>query len=514
MVKQAISQFELIEFLTSANAFEGHIPERIDTALSHVFLAGPYAYKLKRAIKLDFVDYSTVEKRREFCQRELQANANWPSSLYIGIVPITFSDGVFTIDGSGKPVDWLVKMRRLDKNDRLDKALELGTVSRNDIFHFADDLAHQHQRAAPQFEFGGAKAIDEIVQQITRFLERTFLGNKDGEHLSVLLGSRAKTLSPLLDARFTEGCFRLCHGDLHLQNICRWDGRLTGFDALEFDDHLRTIDVLYDLAFPIMDLIQYGHLKQANQMLSRYLAQSDDYQSLAVLDLYLSLRASVRGLAAALAENLERAEQYISLAIEFLLRKPDPRLVVLGGRSGTGKTSQAELLAPHLGQLPGAIVLRSDVDRKIRLRHAPEERLQKDAYSTDLSAAIYATLYRQAERCIDAGYACIINASFLNKNERAHMSEHFASSNIHPNCLWLTAPADTLRQRLSERGSDASDATIDVIEQQLAMKDPEDWRRIDVSASLAQSADAILGAVEQMQISSFSSHTFNPAHDA
>ncbi len=288
-------------------------------------------------------------------------------------------------------------------------------------------------------------------------------------------------------ARRRHGWVRRCHGDLHLRNICLFEGEPTPFDAIEFDEDLATIDVLYDLAFVLMDLIFHQRRDLANLLLNRYLSATRDYRGVRLLPVFLSLRAAVRARVMSLStqgrEARRMAARYLDLALEFLEAAGPARLIAVGGYSGVGKSTAAKGLAAALGGPCGALILRSDVVRKRLEGVAPERALAAAGYDAAAAERVYARLMKDARRAFQAGQSIILDASFLEpafRDEAAAMARRLGAP-FAP--LWLTAPRAVLADRIAARRGDASDATVGVLEAQLAQHDePSDWNHVDASA--------------------------------
>lgn len=498
----APEQAELIAFLSTPEAHDGETPQRIDTHLSHVFLGPQTVLKLKRALTLDFVDYSTPDQRRRYCERELAANAQWARSLYLDVAPVWKTPDGFQIGGDrpgDDPVDWLVRMHRFANEDRLDTRLAAGKLTVAQVERFADDLAALHDAAPISDTSSLSQNVSGLIDQVAGDMAEAGAAphwREASERWHEQARSALDTHRKLIDARGRAGRVRQVHADLHLKNICVWRDRLVGYDALEFDDALSTIDVLYDAAFPVMDFLHFKAGWAANALLNRYLARSRDYDGLPLFDLYLSLRAAVRAMANGLADQQAEADAYLDLALESLAPAPEPVLIALGGRSGTGKSTLASAIAPNLGKRPGAIILRSDVIRKVMAGQAPEAALPPSAYTPEASARVYAELVRQARSCLAAGYACILDATFLSKKSEANLAEITQDFDGEVKTLWLEAPVEVLRARVAARRGDASDAGVDVLEKQFKESEPQGWTRVDVSGS----RDETLAALRQALI--------------
>ena len=489
MTETASEQADLVTFLASPAAHGGERPERIDTHLSHVFLTKDTVLKLKRAIRLDFVDYSTPEQRRRYCEREVAANAAWASALYCGVEPVWKTSAGFQIGGSRggeAPVDWLVRMHRFADGDRLDKRLAAGRVTLADIEGFADALARQHAAAPAETGAGGSQAFAQLVEQVAGDLAEAGTSSawraQAGQWHDRAMAALGKTHA-LMDRRVREGRVRLCHGDLHLKNICYWQGELIGYDALEFDPALSTIDGLYDMAFPVMDCLRSGAGWAANALMNRYFARTGDYDGLALIPLYLSQRAAIRAMATGMAGKAEEADAYLGLALDLLEDRPAPVLIALGGRSGSGKSTLARAIAPETGPPPGAVILRSDVIRKVLAGEAPEAPLPASAYEAGMTERVYGALAEAAQTCLAAGFACILDATFLSGSAEAALAAARDDFEGRVFAVWLDAPAGVLRQRIAARGADASDADLAVLERQLDRPEPVGWTRVDVAGS-------------------------------
>jgi uncharacterized protein len=462
--------------------------DRIETHASVVFLAGPHAYKIKRAVKYPFLDFSTLEQRHAALLNELRINRRTAPQLYLEVLPITRGkDGAFhlggTKDTAGTVAEWALKMRRFPQEKLYEQLGDRQNLSRNHMRRLADVIAAFH--AAADRLLTSAHAVLSLAE-VLRDNQAAFAARPDifppdeAEALAQASDAQLAALSPLLRARARGGYVRHCHGDLHLRNIVEIDGAPVLFDALEFDDRLATIDVLYDLAFLLMDLGKRGLRSHANTVLNAYLdnvGSSGNLLGLAALPLFLSLRAAVRAKVELLrAEKIAqgKAEQakaearaYFALARKFLV-PPPPRLVAIGGLSGSGKSTIASALAPMIGAYPGAVHVRSDVERKRLFGIPPEARLPASAYTQAVSDQVYAMCRKLARLALEAGHSAIVDAVHAKPEERAAIRALAAETGAAFTGLWLDAPAETMRERVAAREGDASDATPEVVEAQLA----------------------------------------------
>jgi aminoglycoside phosphotransferase family enzyme/predicted kinase len=472
--------------------------KRIDTQGAVVLLAGDAAYKVRRAIRLPFLDYSTLEKRRAACEAEVALNHEAAPGIYLGAVPITRQGDRLTIGGAGEVVEWATQMRRFDENATLDKVAQRGDLSADLVAKLARAIHAMHERAPKRGGEAAIRSLESYLEQNeSAFAERPELFDPArAAELNRLSREALAAQRPLLLARGELGYVRRCHGDLHLRNIAAIDGAPVPFDAIEFDDAIATGDVLYDLAFAIMDLWERDLRLPANRLLNGYLSAGDEehYSGLAALPFFLSLRAAIR--AKVEAGNLSHltgeargkaragGQRYFRFALAFLEPAP-PRLVAIGGLSGTGKSALASALAPELGRAPGAVWLRSDVERKHLFGIEETTRLPDAAYSEAAKRETYARLSRKAARALKAGHSAIIDAVQARGSERQAISALAAEIATDFAGLWLEAPLDERRARVEHRVGDASDADARVAAAQRA--DPlieAGWTKLDASGDL------------------------------
>lgn len=492
--------FAFLESLTPDDA-SGLATKRIDTHANTVVLVGSKAYKVKRAVRFPFLDYSTLALRKEACEREIIYNSRFAQNLYLEAVPVTEdAEGSLALGGSGDPIEWVVVMNRFSGKDELDNLAEAGPFSDA----LADDLAAMMVAAhdnAPEREADGfiAELQSYVEQNATAFAEHPELfPPQEASHLNESGRRWLERICDLIRTRGRHGLIRLCHGDAHLRNIVLQDGEPVLFDAIEFSDAIATGDVLYDLAFLLMDLWERGQRRAANRVFNRYFDKAQreiDIDGLAALPFYLMMRAAIRAKIAASAalnqsEPAERRRQedqaraYFRHALDFLDPR-EPVLTAVGGLSGTGKTTLAYGIAPEIGRAPGARVLRTDVMRKARLGLAETEKAPAEAYTKEASDEVYAAIDRQIQSVLAAGHSAIFDAVFADEKERSHVEAVAARVEAQFCGLWLTAPEAVLKQRVSARKADASDADADVVSRQLSY-DLGDltWASVDAAGSL------------------------------
>ena len=485
-------QRDVIAFLSKPSSYGPAIGrvDVIETHVSLVFLAGDRAYKLKRAVKYPYLDFSAPEHRQRACEAELALNRRTAPTLYLEVRALGRTpDGRIGFPGNGPVIDWVVVMRRFDQSSLFDALAQTGGLSAPLMHDLAGHIADFHATAERRYDYGGAAALTLIAETNHRCLIEARHAGFSRERIDeIRVGSsqRLAAVGGLLDQRRADGKVRRCHGDLHLRNICLLDGKPTLFDCLEFSDALASIDVLYDLAFLLMDLEHRGLTDFSHIVLNRYLDLADEDDGLPAMPLFLSLRAVIRAHVTATAmdqsaqpESKQKmaaeSRSYLDLAARLLRPRPC-RLVAIGGLSGSGKSTLAAGLAPGMG----ARVLRSDVIRKRLFGVAPETRLPANAYTREMSCRVYETLRQKAAAALAAGYSVIVDAVSLKPEERQSFGAIAKAAVVPFSGLWLAAPASTMEARLRGRRHDASDASPEVLTRQLRQDvGPIDWDIID-----------------------------------
>ncbi|WP_291865764.1 AAA family ATPase, partial [Bradyrhizobium sp.] len=394
---------------------------RIDTHAASVFLEGDRALKIKRSVRFPYLDYSTLEKRKAACDEEVRINRQFAPEIYRRVVPITKSDdGSLAVDGHGTPVEFAVEMVRFDERQTIDHLAEAGPLDSALVSAIADAVAASHSVAPRAPAERWVASIPSIIEgNTTAFQAASYFSASDIDDLREASLAAFSRVHGLLKRRGEQGCVRRCHGDLHLANIVLIEGKPVLFDAIEFDPDIATVDVIYDLAFPVMDFIRYDRHAAANTLLNRYVGvtASNTLDALAALPLFMSLRSAIRAnvlLARPLGNHdgagiLQSAQSYFELA-RLMIRPPPPTLVAIGGLSGTGKSVLARAIAPDFAPVPGAIVLRSDVLRK-QLFHVNEtDRLPRSAYRPETARQIYEILIQRAASILAQGHSVVVDA--------------------------------------------------------------------------------------------------------
>ncbi len=505
---QIADQSEVEDFLSSPAAYglsEGNV-ERIDTHAAIVFLAGDYAYKIKRAVRYPYLDFSTLEKRREACLHEVELNRRTAPGLYLGVIGIRRDTsgklylGAADLSGAtGLPVEYAVMMKRFDREAELDRMASRSGLSDDLVNDLACVIAAFHKAAAPHLRgFDHATGFAQILRDNDLAFDeyQAYFPRADSQALTRKSLAMIEANAELFAARQEFGRVRHCHGDLHLANIVMIDAKPVLFDAIEFDDRIAIVDVLYDLAFLLMDLWQDGRKREANILFNRYLAETRDFTGLPLLPLFLSARASIRAKVSAAQGRIDEAQTYFRWAVRFL-EPADPACVAVGGLSGSGKTSLARELAPFIGAAPGAVHLRSDAIRKEVSGVDETERLPQSAYSGQVTEWVYSLMLGRTCEVLGRGHSVIVDAVFSKPAEREALEATARELSVAPQGFWLTAPTDLLKDRVAARRHDASDATPAIVEQQMSYDLGDiSWRHVGSSIALEDLTAQVLRLID------------------
>ncbi len=469
--------------------------EVIETHISSVLLAGEYAYKIKKPVNLGFVDFSSLQRRRHFCEEEIRLNRRGAPSLYLDAVPVRGSLSAPHLgDRPGPIIEYAVRMRRFAAEARLDQVARAGLLSRTHVDRLAASVAAYQEvcNGAPlDSAFGTPELVLRYARENLTDLEHAQLAPADAHRIKELrtwTEAEFARRAALIEQRRRAGRVRECHGDLHLGNLVLLQDVPVPFDCIEFNDELRYIDVINDIAFTFMDLIDHGLAPLAWRFLGAYLDRTGDYEGLATLRFYAVYRALVRAkialirraqpdtpAAEAQADSLALS-RYVEVA-KSLADPGAPRLILTYGVTGTGKTTVAQVLLEQLG----AVRVRSDLERKrlygvpatdhLAAARADERRL----YDSTATERTYARLGALASAILDAGIAAVVDATFLQRRHRQAFLELARARAVPTSIVECLAPPLSLRQRVAQRlaqGGDASDATPQVLEQQLASREP------------------------------------------
>ncbi len=475
---------QLIQALQRPEAYDHPVAQvqLLETHISWVLLTGQFAYKIKKPVDFGFLDFSTLDKRRQCCDEELRLNARFSEDIYLEVIEITGSPDDPHIGGSGPAIEYAVKMRQFSQDALLDSMLDRGELLPRHIDALAAEVAEFHARIAvadADSPYGTPQAVWEPVAENFRHLNPSNLNSDHRgqvDRLREWAEVEFERRRPDFQARRQAGFVRECHGDLHLRNMILQGARVLLFDCIEFNSSLRWIDVLSEIAFTVMDLGDRGRDDLAARFLNAYLQQAGDYAGLPVLRYYLVYRATVRAKVTALrlaqpdltaeerAADEELLQSYLDLAERYTQTK-HPQLILTHGLSGSGKSTLTQEL---LQQLP-AVRLRSDVERK-RLFAAAES--ETSLYSEQATLSTYQRLAQAARHVLDGGFTAIVDATFLKRQFRDEFRSLADEVGVPLVILDLTAPVDELRDRLRKRHGDVSDADLSVLEWQINNQEP------------------------------------------
>lgn len=499
-------QTAVIGFLRSGKAFaDAGSVDHVQTHGAHVFLCGDVALKIKRAVRYDYLDQSTLDLRRALLERELDLNRRAAPMIYRDVVPVTrTADGGLELDGTGQPVEWALRMHRFATACEMTAVAASGRLTDA----VAEALGSEVQRfhaGCPVLPDRGDELIHDILDELGRVLT-PFDGVVGGGYVETFLDRSRQSLSdmaPALRDRSALGHVKRVHGDLHLRNLLLIDAKPVLFDALEFDERLATCDVLYDLAFLLMDLCHRGLVRQANVTMNAYLmaATGAEDAGLSALPLFMSVRAAIRAMVLLQTDQVtgkfgvstEEARLYMVQAIASLDRTT-PALIAVGGVSGTGKTVLARAVAAEIGPRPGAVHLRTDTERKRASGHVD--------YAPSARGAIYDRMFARAATLLAAGRSVVLDGTFLDEAQRTAAAKLASRAGVAFCGLWLTAPERVLLKRVTARQGDASDADVNVVRAQLALSGstpaPQFWTHIDAEGSPQKTRAAAKAALESV----------------
>ena len=494
--------------------------ELIETHISWIVLTGSFAYKIKKPVNFGFLDFSTLENRHTFCEQELRLNSRLAPAIYLDVVSISNLKDKLVISDEGVVIEYAVKMNEFPQSAQLDHMLAAGRLSVELIDPIARMIADFHRTikiADDSMDYGNLDAINQPVEenftQINEHLGAASYQEKLGK-LQQWTQSEFQNRKKVFIKRKQDGFIRECHGDMHLRNLIWLNNKPMAFDCIEFNPSLRWIDVISDVAFLIMDLQDRKQNLLANHFLNTYLELTGDYAGLTILPYYLCYRALVRAKVDALYlenKNIQQEEReaahaeftsYLELASTYIHRS-QPTLIIMRGVSASGKSTISEALLAK----SGAIRIRSDVERKrlfnISSTGSGSADIETGIYTKEASQTTYEKLLELSGKIIDAGFSVIIDAAFLNKEQRDPFQELASSLSTAYVIIEITAPAEVLRQRIVARKKDISDADLSVLEHQLKNWQPLHKDELDfvVSVDTTQSLD-----IEEL-IKTIESHT-------
>ncbi|MEO0455726.1 MAG: AAA family ATPase [Cyanobacteria bacterium P01_A01_bin.114] len=453
--------------------------ELMQTHVSYVLLTGDYAYKLKKPVNFGFLDYSTVDKRRHFCEEELRLNQRAAASLYLEVLPIGQTDNGFALQGAGQVVDYVVKMRQFPQTALLSNQFEAGRLDETKIRSLAKVVADFHAKTETSEYIRDFGQVEQVRQAIDENYAQTvgYIGGpqtqQQFDETKAYTDRFFLEQAALFEQRMQQDRIRACHGDLHLGNICEWEGQLTLFDCIEFNEPFRFVDVMFDIAYIVMDFQVAGRHDLSTVFINEYAEQTGDWHGLQILPLYVSRQSYVRAKvtsfllndasvpAAVKQQASEKAAKYYRLAWSYV-QTASPQLIIMAGLSGSGKST----IARALSQKIGAVHLRSDAVRKHLARVPLAAQGTDRIYTPEMTQKTYERLLSLGLKLTQAGYSVILDAKYDRQMLRQPVLTAAQDNSLPLSILHCTAPEETLRARVAERTGDIADATVEVLAKQ------------------------------------------------
>ncbi|NEP17391.1 MAG: AAA family ATPase [Leptolyngbya sp. SIO4C1] len=453
--------------------------ELMQTHVSYVLLTGDYAYKLKKPVNFGFLDYSTLEKRHHFCAEELRLNQRGAAPLYLEVVPIAETGHGFELQGAGNLVDYAVKMRQFPQTALLSHQFEAGQLDEARVRSLAETVAAFHAKTETNDYIRAFGNVEQVRQAIDENYEQTvaYIGGPQTQpqfdETKAYTDRFFAERTDLFEQRIQQDRIRACHGDLHLGNICQWEGQLLLFDCIEFNEPFRFVDVMFDIAYIVMDLQVANRQDLSAAFLNHYAEQTGDWQGLQILPLYVSRQAYVRAKvasfmlgdpgvsAAAKQQASEKAARYYRLAWSYG-QPSQGQLILMAGLSGSGKSTTARAIARQLG----ALHLRSDAVRKHLAGMPVQQRGDDSLYTAEMTQKTYARLLALGLALAGEGYSVILDAKYDRQALWQSAIAAAQAGDLPLTLLHCTAPEAVLKQRVAERSGDIADATVAVLANQ------------------------------------------------
>jgi aminoglycoside phosphotransferase family enzyme/predicted kinase len=516
--------YKLIQAIQDRTKFDHSIDqfELVETHISYILLTGPYAYKFKKPLNLGFLDFSSLEQRKFYCNEEVRLNRRLSSDLYIGVVSITGNVQDPVINGKAPAIEYAVKMVQFTQGAELDRVLDTAGLTTNHVDELAKQLAVFHGSISTrptQDYFGSPECIQKQIMAnftvIRPLIQSDHPYHNLLDQLEVSMIDALKLQTEIFENRKQSGYVRECHGDMHLGNIAMYNSKLVIFDCIEFSEELRWIDVISETAFLTMDLDAHGKRALAQRFLNTYLQITGDYDGLMVLRIYLVYHALIRSKVACIRLNqtdttqiereraIENYHRYLDLAYDYI--KPDNIILfITHGLSGSGKTTQTQVLAENLC----AIRIRSDVERKRMQGFKADAKtlsaVTSGIYSDENTINTYERLAELTKLILVSGYSVIVDATFLQKTQRLYFKNMACESRVPFLILDFLTNEKTSRERIKARqlnGDDASEANQDVLEHQIAVQEPLDktemTNRITIESTHKLNLPVILSQINE-----------------
>ncbi len=475
----------LIEKMQQTKFYTHKVEDKIDIVQTHVsivFLTGEYAYKVKKSVNFGFLDFSTLEKRKHFCEQELAMNKEIAPDIYLEVIPLSKNGAEYQIGDHGEVIEYAVKMRQFPQECLLSEMYSQGKLTENNLKELGKIVADFHAQTNTNdyiLSFGKVEqlrqSIDENYQQTIKYIgiAQTPEQYDETKHFTDTFFS---TKENICQERINQQKIRECHGDLHFKNICYWQNKIQLFDRIEFNEPFRFVDVMYDVAFAVMDLEARGSKDLANVFLNSYLEVTGDWEGLQMLPLYLSRQAYVRAKVTsfllddpAIPANIKEeakqtAKNYYHQAWEYTKNKQG-KLIIMSGLSGSGKSTVGQKLAKEIG----AIQIKSDAVRKHLAGIPVTQKGSQEIYTSEMSEKTYNRLLELGVMLAKIGFPVILDAKYDWVSLRNQVQQAAELNQIPFEIIYCTAPLDVLADRLSSRQNDISDATPDLLANQQAI---------------------------------------------
>lgn len=472
----------LIQQMTQPGFYPHPVTEPIQlvqTHVSYVLLTGEYAYKVKKPVNFGFLDFSTLEKRKHFCEEELRLNQRGAAELYLDVVAIALLSDRYQLGGTEEAVEYAVRMRQFPAGTLFSDLFEQGKITSELLERLAQVLAQFHAKGATNDYIRSFGQVAQIRQAIDENYEQTekYIGGPQTQQQFDETRAYTDRLfteqEPLFSQRIENNWIRECHGDVHLRNIALWNDEILLFDCIEFNEPFRFVDVMFDIAYIIMDLDARDRHDFSHRFLNAYIEQTGDWEGLQVLPLYLSRQSYVRAKvtsfllddpsipAAVKQESSETASRYYRLAWEYT-QPSQGRLTLMAGLSGSGKST----VARELAEKSGAIHIRSDAVRKHLAGIALESRGSSELYTPEMSQKTYDRLLQLGITLASQGYCVILDAKYDRQELRQAVMTQSQTHQIPLQIIHCDAPLEVLQARLHQRQGDISDATADLLPKQ------------------------------------------------
>ncbi len=479
-----MSQTELIKQMQTPEFYPHPVTlpiEVIQTHVSTVFLTGNYAYKLKKTVNFGFLDYSSLEKRKHFLEEELRMNKDISPNLYLEILPISQTGKNFGLNSNKDIVEYTLKMNQFPQENLFINMFEAGKLTGEDMIKLGELVADFHKQTITNDYIKTFGTVEKIGQSITENYQQTekYIGlaqtQQYYEETKAFTDHFLSNNQELFQQRQDQDKIRECHGDLHLKNICLWEDKIQLFDRIEFNEPFRFVDVMYDVAFAVMDLDARGKQDFGNIFLNTYIETTGDWEGLQVLPLYLSRQAYVRAKVTSFLlddpaipqtekdQAQKSASDYYNLAWKYTQRNKG-KLILMSGLSGSGKST----IAKNLAQEINAIHLRSDAVRKHLAGISLKEKGDNSIYSADMTEKTYNRLLELGKLLTKQGFTVILDAKYDRINLRQPVLNFAKENNLDLEILYCDAPLEILSDRLTKRSGDISDATPNLLQQQKA----------------------------------------------